>query len=348
MNFFSSYISPRAAHAVEAVLKSGYISDGEVVKNFEQKLEDYLGTPNIVAVNSGTSALHLALVAAGVKPGDEVILPPLTFVATGLAVLYCGAVPVFCDIGEDGCISIASARSKITKKTKAIIGVNWAGHPCDIQALESLGNLHGCKIIVDAAQSFGTGIGGDFTCLSFQATKHLTTGDGGAVICKDRSDYEHVRKLAWFGIDKEKDLPDILGERICNLKEVGFKYHMNNIAAAIGIENLNGIRERQSHRRNIAQIYNDNLMSIKPIHFDGAWWAYPVATSWTPRFSNFCKSAGVPVSIIHRGITGNTLFGGYKTLVMALWESTVTHLPIHHEISEDDALWICEQVNKYA
>lgn len=348
MNFFSSYVSPSAQYAVASVLIEGRLSEGEIVRRFEKNLEDYLGFPNIVAVNSGTSALHLALLAAGVQPGDEVILPPLTFIATGFAVLYCGATPVFCDINPDGCISISAAQDKITKRTKAIIGVNWAGHPCNIKALEDLGNLHGCKIIIDAAQSFGTGIGGDFTCLSFQATKHLTTGDGGAVICKDRVDYENVRRLSWFGIDKEKDLPDILGERVYNLADVGFKYHMNNIAAAIGIENLKGIEDRTRHRGRIAEIYKDNLAHVEPLHFQGAFWAYPIKTQNVFEFSLMCHKYRVPVSNIHAGIDLNVVFRMQPVPIMRLWERTVTHLPIHHEISEDDALWICEQINQFS
>ena len=349
MEFFSSYVSPIVFSYIKLVLDSTRLSEGAWVRKFEASIEHHLGVKNIVAVNSGTSALHLALVAAGVKQGDEVILPPLTFIATGLAVLYCGATPVFCDIEKDGCIDIYSARSKVTNKTKAIIGVNWAGHPCNIEGLESLGKYTQCKIIIDAAQSFGTGVGGDFTCLSFQATKHLSTGDGGAVICKSDEDYELVRRLSWFGIDKEKDLPNSLGERVYNLDRVGYKYHMNNIAAAIGLANLTEIDQRLARRKKIAGVYRDNLKTVEPIHFKGVYWAYPVKTPNVHKFSDYCANRGIPVSIIHRGIDRNSIFGGLgeKTHGMGEWEIYVTHLPVHHEISVDDALRICNVINKF-
>jgi perosamine synthetase len=236
MNFFTSYISPKAKEYVAEVLDSGMLSEGEWVRRFEKAIEEfYDNKTKVVTTNSGTSSLHLALATLGVGQGDEVIIPPLTFVATGLAVLYCGAKPVFADILNDGTIDPESIAMKITPKTKAIIVVNWAGKACNCDEIEGLANLHGIKLIIDAAQSFGSRIYGDAVCFSFQATKHLTTGDGGAVAFRYPVDYERGRRLSWFGIDKEKDLPGFLGEREYDREEVGCKYHMNNIAAAIGL-----------------------------------------------------------------------------------------------------------------
>jgi perosamine synthetase len=330
-----------------------------VVRDFERELEKYFDLPknSVVCTNSGTSALHLALKTLGVRLYDEIILPPQTFVATGLAVKYTNADTVFCDIGYDGNISPDTVKMKTSFDTKAIIAVNWAGKACDLVELQKVAKEHELKLIVDAAQSLGVGMGGDITCLSFQATKHLTTGDGGAVICYNPEDYARARKLNWFGIDRENDLPDVLGERVYSLDySGGYKYHMNNYAAALGLANLETFDERMEHRRNINNIYCDNLsgevVNINNMwrrEDDSAWWAYPVWVDDVRHFSEYCKSVGVPVSIIHRGIDHNKIFGGVdNTLVRQReWEKHVTHLPIHHEITEEIALWICEKVNQY-
>lgn len=156
MDFFHTHISERAIELADKVLRSTFISEGEFVKQFEGELSQRLGFINPVAVNSGTSALHLALAVAGVGKGHEVILPAQTFVATGLAVLMQGAIPVFADIQyETGNIEPTSIREKITKKTKAIVPVHWGGYPCDMDAINSIAEEHGLTVIEDAAHALG-------------------------------------------------------------------------------------------------------------------------------------------------------------------------------------------------
>lgn len=357
--FFSSYVSPRAKEYVAQVLDSGMLSEGEWVRRFEQAIEKFLHFKEntVVATNSGTSALHLALKTLGIGEGDEVIIPPLTFVATGLAVLYCGAKPVFADIGADGCIDPDIFSALISRKTKAVIGVNWAGKDCN-QRIYNICRFNDLKFIVDAAQSFGSRIQADAVCYSFQAIKHVTTGDGGAVFFKDPADYQRARKLSWFGIDKEKDLPDILGERVYNLQEVGYKYHMNNVAAAIGLANIEMAYDILEYRRILARVYEIHLESVSPVHQCGTgadpdkstFWAYPVRVDDARRFSAYCEGTGVPHSVIHRGIDHNRIFGGVHMSLQEQrrWEQTVVHLPIHCDMTAEDVLSICEKVNEYA
>lgn len=350
LNFFASYVSPNANKYIGQVLKSGMLSEGSVTRAFEIALENHFNLPenSVICTNSGTSALHLALKTLGVRLYDEVILPAQTFIATGLAVLYADATPMFTDINESGLIDVRKIHG--TFDTKAVIAVNWAGKACDIQALEDLCHKQGWKLVIDAAQSLGVGMGGDITCLSFQATKHLTTGDGGAVICYNPEDYKKAKKLNWFGIDRERDLPDILGERVYSVDKVGFKYHMNNYAAALGLANLETFDERMKHRRKLAVIYKENLHHVSTLEIDGhnAYWHFPIRVDDVRKFSEYCQSVGVPVNNIHRGIDRNPVFQSKVELpVQRQWEQHVTHLPIHHEITEEDALWICEQVNNY-
>ena len=177
LSFFHTYISPEARHLVQEVLQSGFLSEGKTVEEFEQSLCREFGFPNCIALNSGTSALHLALDLLDVKPGDEVILPAQTFVATGLAILYRGAKPVFADIRyEDGNLDPGSVRTKLSPKTKAVICVHWGGYPCDLNALRDVLEGTEVKLVEDAAHALGAvykgrSIGGisDITCFSFQA-----------------------------------------------------------------------------------------------------------------------------------------------------------------------------------
>jgi perosamine synthetase len=346
MNFFTSYISPKAKQYVAEVLDSGMLSEGEWVRRFEKAIEEfYDNKTRVVATNSGTSALHLALKTLGIGDGDEVIIPPLTFVATGLAVLYCGAKPVFADINSKGAINPLLIKNHITPRTKAIVAVNWAGKECDHE-LEEIASQYGLKLIVDAAQSFGSRLYGDAVCFSFQAIKHVTTGDGGAVAFRYPFQYERGRRLSWFGIDKEKDLPGFLGEREYDLQEVGFKYHMNNIAAAIGLANMEDAEERL----NMAEFWSSrySLRLERRFYLGNAYtWAYPISVDDVERFSMYCKNVGIPTTNLHRGIDNNQIFGKQHLPMMRWWERHVVHLPIHHELKEQDIAWICEKVNEY-
>lgn len=348
----SSYIFPLATKYVSDVLNSGMLSEGEVVKKFEEKFEETFGLMknSFVAVNSGTSALHLAIETLGVK--GKILLPANTFIATGLAILYAGCTPVFCDILDDGTIDPKDVKNKIAHDAVAVIGVNWAGKRCRIEELQLICEQNGyLSLIIDAAQSLGMDVGGDITCFSFQATKHLTTGDGGGLWCRDSYDYMVAKELRWFGISKDTKT-GLLGERDYDLDRIGFKYHMNDFSASLGLANLWNIKDRLSLYKTLASVYEKNLKAemVIPVHIENsAFWAYPVRVDDVVRFTTFCRNKKVPCSIIHKGIDQNTLFGGldYSLRNQRLWEATVTHLPIHTDMTVGDVEWICDEVNKY-
>ena len=190
---FNTYIHPSASEKISEVLSSTFISEGEIVKEFEAELCKKLLLKNIVTVNSGTSALHLSLDLSGISEGDEVICPAQTFVASALVILQQKAIPVFADIDyETGNISVESIKKKITNKTKAIIPVHWGGYPCDMDEINLVAKQNNLIVIEDAAHALGAtyksqaiGALSDYTCFSFQAIKHLTTGDGGAITIGD-------------------------------------------------------------------------------------------------------------------------------------------------------------------
>lgn len=352
MNFFDTTITEQANLNVENCLNSTLVSEGSWVTDFEKGIEHAFGYKNCVAVNSCTSALHLALILAGVKPGDEVILPAQTFVSTGLAVLYCGAKPVFADIEKDtGNISDNDFLKKRTKKTKAVIHVAWGGTPCT-------GKLWGwgVPIIQDNAHALGSTYAdapisnhADFSCFSFQAIKQLTTGDGGMLTCKNPHDYYRAKRLRWFGIDRENDKIGFDGERLYNLNEVGYKYHMNNIAAAIGLGNLHGVIERQARRKWVADQYEsltDPFPNRKVSREGSSDWLYTMLVDRRDDFIRMMRSKDIPVSVVHNGIDRNSLFGGIdRSLVnQRYWDEHHICLPCHSGLTDEDVQKVCDAV----
>ena len=358
---FNTYIHPDANKKINDVLTSTFLSEGKIVKEFENKLSSSLGIQNPVAVNSGTSALHLALVLAGVNKGDEVILPAQTFIATGTAVLQQMAHPVFSDIDyETGNIAIESIKNKITPKTKAIIVVHWGGYPCDMDEILALAKENNIMVIEDAAHALGStykmrAIGGisDFTCFSFQAIKHLTTGDGGAVACKDRRNYHRALANRWFGIDRVNAKPSILGERKYNITELGFKYHLNDYSAALGLANITNYQERLIKRQKIAQLYEKELSKVDGVSLfdfkddrESAYWLFGFHVEKREKFISALKSKGIMTSVIHQGIDKYDIFGGknIELINQRKFDKTQIHIPIHDAITFNQANYIINQI----
>lgn len=254
-----------ALRLVGDVLSSGYINEGEQVTQLTNALQGRWGTENLSLTNSCTSALVLALRLAGVGPGDEVITTPMTCVATSAAVSSLGARPVWADVDDSGMISVNDAVRLMGTRpgVKAVVSVAWAGTPPDLHGLDFVRRC-GTKLIVDAAHAFDARYQGtpihewaDYTCYSFQAIKHFTCGDGGALVCADRDDHLKAKALKWFGIDRDK-AKDAAGDWRgkqwdVDIEEIGYKFNMNNVSAAIGLSQLPHIdRNIIAHRHNAA------------------------------------------------------------------------------------------------
>ncbi len=257
----------KALENLKSVFASGFINEGEQVVELERELSEFLQVQNLTLMNSCTSALTAALRIIGVGKGDEVITTAMTCVATNTPIINSGATLVWADIDADtGMISVEDVEKIITANTKAIMIVDWAGTPANLIGFQKLSEKYSIPVIQDAAHAFGARYHGrpisefsDFTCLSFQAIKHFTTGDGGALICRNSEDHSLAKKLKWFGYDRDavKDAKgewkgqkwdaDILPE------EVGYKFNLNNMAAAIGLANLPKMNEiLEKHRENAA------------------------------------------------------------------------------------------------
>lgn len=265
------YITDDELRVANEVLKSGWWTTGPKVTEFETALCEYLKKDDelyAVGLNSCTAALHLALLACGVGEGDEVIVPTWTFAATGHVVEWVGAKVVLCDIeGKSLNIDLKKAEQLITPKTKAIMPVHIAGFPCDMEGIATLAKKHGLKVIEDAAHAIGTEYNGtkignfsDVTCFSFYATKNLAMGEGGAAVSKNKETIEKIRKLGYFGINKEAfKRYEKSGNWRYDIEEMGYKNNLDSVHAAIGIEQLKKLDALNDRRRDIAAEYKSKL-----------------------------------------------------------------------------------------
>ena len=270
--------------AIRKVLLSGWVGLGSKTEEFEKRFAAYIGVPYAIALNSATAALHLSLLAANIGSGDEVIVPSLTFVSTAHAVLYVGAKPIFADIDQDSlCLSPGDVEKKITKRTRAIIPVHYGGHPCDMDRIMAIAKRHKLTIIEDASHACGSVYQGKkigsispFTCFSFHAVKNLATGDGGMVTVKDKNTAEHLRRLRWVGIStntwerletisKARKKPYKAYGWYYEVKELGYKYHMNDINAALGLVQLDKLDESNKKRRQLASQYTNALKELPQV-----------------------------------------------------------------------------------
>lgn len=263
--------------AVVEVLRSDWLTTGPMVDRFEQAVADYTGARYGVAVSSGTAALHAAMFAIGLGPGDEVILSPMTFVATANAVVYQGGTPVFVDVEEDTLLIDPSLiEEKITPRTKAIIAVDYAGQPCDYDALRDITDRHGLYLVADACHSLGAEYKGrkvgtlaDLTVFSFHPVKPITTGEGGMVMTDNPAWVERVRTFRNHGIDVDHRKRDEQATWRYEMTELGYNYRLSDIHAVLGLSQLKKLTTNIALRRNIAAYYDRlvlDLPNVKPLH----------------------------------------------------------------------------------
>ena len=265
--------------AVQQVFATGWLGHGAAVIDFEKKISRLLGGRHVVAVSTGTTALHLALEVLGIKPGDEVIIPSLTFCSCPQVVTQLGATPVFCDVSDQTLtMDVSDVRKCLSQKTRAIMPVHFCSTVCDMAALLEIARDHDVRVVEDAAHAFGcsyfgdlVGSVGDITCFSFDPIKNLTCGEGGAIVLSDSGLAEKMSVKRMLGIDRDgwKRTLDGWGHGYAVTTQ-GFRYHMSNINAAIGMIQLSRFSRLSEQRRNIAQKYNDMLGDIPSIQLP-AW-----------------------------------------------------------------------------
>jgi dTDP-4-amino-4,6-dideoxygalactose transaminase len=269
--FGAPAIEDAEVQEVVATMRTGWLGTGPKVAQFEQDIAQYKNAPHAVAVNSCTAALHLSIVAAGLRQGDEVITTPMTFCATVNAIIHAGATPVLADIDPVTLnIDPAEVEKKLTARTRAVLPVHFAGRPCDMDALGAIAKRYQLKMIEDCAHSIETqyhgrhvGTFGDFGCLSFYVTKNVVTGEGGMVLAGREEDAARIKVLSLHGMSKDawKRFSDE-GYKHYSVVEAGFKYNMMDLQAAIGIHQLRRIEKYWLRRQQIWQQYNEAFADL--------------------------------------------------------------------------------------
>ncbi len=269
-------LGPEEIEAVTEVLRSGWLSMGPKTEEFEHRFREYLGIKHAFAVANGTAALHLACEVLGLKEGDEVLCPALTFVATANAILYTGARPVFIDINgpHDLNLSVADAAAKVTERTRAIMVVHYGGYPCDMNGVRALAAKYDLKIIEDCAHAPGAvyhskdgpqmaGTIGDVGCFSFFANKNMTTGEGGMVVTKDDHLAEKIRIMRSHGMTT-LTLDRHRGHSFSyDVVVRGYNYRLDEMRAALGLVQLNRLREGNARRRQLTLLYREKLQDLE-------------------------------------------------------------------------------------
>ena len=256
-------------NAVSRVMRSGWVGMGQETIAFEKELSEYIGAPEVVTVNSCTSALFLALLVEGIGPGDEVIVPSLTWCATANAALYLGATPVFCDVDlQSMCVTLETIVAKITPRTKAVIVVHYGGYAIDVDALRA--SLPADVVIIeDAAHALGAvhgngkrvGASGNTVCFSFYANKNLSTADGGAIALFDSEKAERLRCLRMSGLESNAWSRFIKPSTafVAGIAELGYKMNFTDLQAAIGRVQLYRLEEMAFVRKSVAEHYRKTM-----------------------------------------------------------------------------------------
>lgn len=334
--------------ALEKVLYSGYVAQGDIVEEFERSFESYIGSGHTLSLNSGTAALHIALILAGVKDGDEVISTPLTAEPTNVAIKMVNAAIRYADIDVNtGGICPKSIEANINNRTKAILFVDYAGIPSNIKAIKEISEKYNLPVIEDAAHALGAKFDGKktgnhfpFTVFSFQAIKHLTTIDGGALQIQDEELYKKGKKIRWFGLDKGVS-------RLENdITFQGYKYHMNNVNACVGLVQLQEIDKIVESYISNGKYLDEKLNGVKGIELlnyypdsEPSYWLYTLKVENRERLIEKFARNGIMASELHKRNDSHTFlndFPGTKLPNLDDFYSKMMHLPCGWWVSKDD------------
>jgi perosamine synthetase len=363
IQLFKPDVGAEELKAIEGVLESGWLGLGPKTKEFEEKFAKYLDVEYVVGVNSCTSALDLSLKLLNINKGDEVIVPTMTFVSTGHVVAYNLATPVFADVDKDLLIDIEDVKRKITSRTKAIIPVHYSGTAVDIDELKEVVKHSGKEvaIIEDVAHACGSSLRGkkcgslgDIACFSFHAVKNLCMGDGGAIVLQDKGMYERAKKLRWLGIDKgtwDRTRLDKSYWWEYDVNEIGLKCHMNDIAAAMGIEQLEKLDKMNGRRKEIAAKYTMSLkdvVKVPSIDDESSWHIYCIKCSDRNELSLWLREKEIVTGVHYKPIHLYRCYGNTPKLGNAerLFDKILS-LPIHSLLTDDDVDYVIEGVKSF-
>jgi len=361
-----STVGEKEKKALAEVIDQAYLGMGSFVKRFEQNLQSYLGAGFVTCVNSGTAALHLALMGLGLEPGDEVLVQSLTFVASFQAITAAGLKPVPCEIVPETCtIDLNDAEKKISSKTRVIMPVHYASRPGDLDSIYAFAKKHNLRVVEDAAHAFGSlykgkkiGSFGDVICFSFDGIKNITCGEGGAVVTSDKDVSQYVMDTRLLGVQKDTE-KRFSGQRSWDfdVKHQGYRYHMSNLFAAIGLTQLERLEnEFKPARQGIARRYNEDLKKLSGIVLFEDDYTNTIPHIYPVRILNG-KRDSVRKYLIESGVEcgvhycPNHLLSFYGAKIGSLPMTEKIYgellsLPLHPEVSEADQELIFKTITK--
>lgn len=324
--------------ALQDVLYSGFVAEGLQVQEFEREFGRWLGTGHFLGLSSGTAALHTALVLSGVGPGDEVISTALTAEPTNMAILQAGGRVVWADIDPaNGNLSPASVRSCVTGATRAIVVVHYAGVPAALDELRQIARDAGVPLIEDAAHALGARYGGsligahaDYAVFSYQAIKHMTTIDGGGLACRSEADLERARAFRWFGMDRRVPRTEM------NVRDIGYKYNMNNVTAQIGLVQLKYLDAIINMHVANGRYFDSKLKQVAglrtltwEVKAEPSYWLYTVLVDNVAGFIRHLGAHGIVASRVHQRNDRHQVFAASSRALPCLdvFYQNMVHIP---------------------
>lgn len=372
----SVYMAKDVDKYVLPVLQSGYVGEGPRVKEFGEEFGRLIDNDNVLPVSSGTMAIKMALRLAGVVYGDYVLTTPMTCLATNEPILELGAKPMWVDIDPlTGCMSVDGLSdairasnadptnglySTVAERTKAILCMHWGGWPCDMSAIQMIAKKHGIPIIEDACQAIGSIYDGDhvgtyseYACYSFQAIKHLTTGDGGALICNN-GDMKRAKLMKWFGLDREAG-----SSMRCQQdpREYGYKGQMNDVAASIGLANIKHthdlLHRATCNEGKYSHVIDNNTAIWRPKYEIGnqpSYWLYTLHVEDSDNFIAYMKQNDVMCSKVHARNDTKHIFRHSPPATLPgvdSFEKTHVCIPVGWWLDDNDVEKICELLRRY-
>ena len=360
---FYPHIPKKGLNALSRVLSGRWLGQGPLVDKFEKVFsKKFCDNEPVVAVGSGTDALHLAYILAGIKKNDEVICPVFTCTATNIPLLYIGAKIKFADIDLNNFnISIEHIEKLITKKTKAIVFVNYGGILCNLDKLQAIAKKNKLVLIQDAAQSLGAQYNkksivnyADYTIFSFQAIKHITSGDGGALCVKNFKNYKKGLRIRWFGIDRPKKQG---GTWENDITEIGYKYQLTDIGACLLLESIKEFDLIKKHRNLIYKTYLDNIVQSKFLQCiisndkksDEVMWLFTIVSPYKDIIQKELRKKNIETNQVH---FRNDKYSIFKKFVkntefknMNMLQNNYLVLPMHTKMSINDAKRVSKEIN---
>lgn len=372
IRLFKPYIGEEELKNIEGVFEREWLGLGPLVNEFEDRWTEKFSTSDSVGLNSCTAALHLAINAYGFKEGSEVLVPAITFVSSAHAILYNKLKPVFVDVNPDTlCISIEDLQRKLSSNSVAILPVHMGGHPCEMLEIMKIAKDNNLKVIEDCAHNAGgkldskyIGTIGDIGCFSFEEKKNMTTGDGGMITSHDGDLIKKIKKIRWCGIDRDtwkrvkyQDPSDLNPLHwYYEVPELGYKYNMNDLAAAIGLAQLKKLDYMNNYRASLIAKYTEGLKDIDGIKVglqydltDSSYWLFLVRVNNRDAFINHMKLNGVSTGVHFMPLPLHPLYEQYDDPIpvsLEIWSELVT-LPMYVGMSDEDLEKVLDAIKSF-